>query len=100
MIIGIIGQGFVGGAVYHKFKNFYNVLTFDLDESKCNSNEDELINYLDWKNHKRKLSEPLFNLVNLLINLGSTNWYNDYEISLIYKILSNSIKRWFLFTNK
>ena len=43
MIIGIIGQGFVGGAVYHKFKNFYNVLTFDLDESKCNSNEDELI---------------------------------------------------------
>lgn len=44
MIIGIIGQGFVGSAVYHKFKNFYNVLTFDLDESKCNSSEDELIN--------------------------------------------------------
>lgn len=43
MIIGIIGQGFVGGAVYHKFKNFYNVLTFDLDESKCNSSESELI---------------------------------------------------------
>lgn len=43
MIIGIIGQGFVGGAVYHKFKNFYNVLTFDLDESKCNSSKSELI---------------------------------------------------------
>lgn len=44
MIIGIIGQGFVGTAVYHKFKNYYNVLTFDLDNSKCNSTEEELIN--------------------------------------------------------
>ena len=38
MKIGIIGQGFVGNAVYHqKFKNYYDVLTYDLDESKCNS---------------------------------------------------------------
>ena len=36
--IGIVGQGFVGNAVYQKFKNFYNVFTFDLDNSKCNSN--------------------------------------------------------------
>ena len=42
MIIGIIGQGFVGNAVYQKFKNYFNVLTFDLDNSKCNSTEDEL----------------------------------------------------------
>ena len=31
MNIGIIGQGFVGNAVYNKFKNYYNVLTFDLE---------------------------------------------------------------------
>ena len=37
MKIGIIGQGFVGNAVYQKFKNYYDVLTYDLDESKCNS---------------------------------------------------------------
>ncbi len=37
MKIGIIGQGFVGNAVYQKFKNFYDVLTFDIDNSKCNS---------------------------------------------------------------
>jgi UDPglucose 6-dehydrogenase len=43
MIIGIIGQGFVGNAIYQKFKNYYNVLTFDLDNSKCNSTEKELI---------------------------------------------------------
>lgn len=43
MIIGIIGQGFVGNAIYQKFKNYYNVLTFDLDTSKCNSTEEELI---------------------------------------------------------
>ena len=36
-MIGIIGQGFVGNAVYQKFKNYYDVLTYDLDESKCNS---------------------------------------------------------------
>lgn len=35
--IGIIGQGFVGNAVYQKFKNYYPVLTYDLDNSKCNS---------------------------------------------------------------
>lgn len=43
MTIGIIGQGFVGSAVYHKFKNFYDVLTYDLDETKCNSTEEKLI---------------------------------------------------------
>ena len=37
MKIGIIGQGFVGNAVYQKFKNYYDVLTYDIDESKCNS---------------------------------------------------------------
>ena len=43
MNIGIIGQGFVGNAVYTKFKEYYNVLTYDLDESKSNSNVSEII---------------------------------------------------------
>lgn len=42
MNIGIIGQGFVGNAVFQKFKNFFNVLTFDLVEKLCNSNFDEI----------------------------------------------------------
>jgi len=42
MNIGIIGQGFVGNAIYQRFKNYYNVLTFDLDESKCNSTRDKI----------------------------------------------------------
>ena len=37
MKIGIIGQGFVGNAIYQKFKQFYNVLTFDKVSEKCNS---------------------------------------------------------------
>ena len=37
MNIGIIGQGFVGNAVYQKFKNYYDVLTYDLDESKTDT---------------------------------------------------------------
>ena len=37
MEIGIIGQGFVGNAVYQKFKEYYDVFTYDLDKSKSNS---------------------------------------------------------------
>ena len=42
MNIGIIGQGFVGNAVYQKFKNYYNVLTYDLKAEICNSDLDEI----------------------------------------------------------
>lgn len=38
--IGIIGQGFVGNAVYQKFKNYYPIKTYDLDNSKCNSSKE------------------------------------------------------------
>ena len=43
MNIGIIGQGFVGNAVYQKFKNYYDTFTFDLDNSKSNSNLSEIL---------------------------------------------------------
>ena len=39
MKIGIIGQGFVGNAIYQKFKQYFNIKTYDLDESKSNSDE-------------------------------------------------------------
>ena len=42
MEIGVIGQGFVGNALYQKFKNYYNIKTYDLDKSKCNSTEQEV----------------------------------------------------------
>ena len=44
MNIGIIGQGFVGNAVYQKFKNFYDIKTYDLEPSKSNSTEQEVFN--------------------------------------------------------
>ncbi|MBT7622938.1 MAG: hypothetical protein HN595_00260 [Flavobacteriaceae bacterium] len=44
MNIGIIGQGFVGNAVYQKFKNFFKVYTYDIAAKLCNSSYDELIN--------------------------------------------------------
>tara|TARA_B100000963_G_scaffold239902_1_gene209834 strand:+ start:1797 stop:2621 length:825 start_codon:yes stop_codon:yes gene_type:complete len=47
MKIGIIGQGFVGKAVYQKFKKYFTVKTFDIDESKCNTTFDEVIFYSD-----------------------------------------------------
>ncbi len=42
MIIGIIGQGFVGSAIREGLKPFYEVKTFDLDESKSNSTQEEV----------------------------------------------------------
>lgn len=41
--VGIVGQGFVGSAIREGLNNFYNVLTFDIDEEKCNSNIQEII---------------------------------------------------------
>ena len=41
-MIGIIGQGFVGNAVYQKFKKYYDVHTYDLDESKSNDSRANL----------------------------------------------------------
>lgn len=43
-MIGIIGQGFVGNAVYQKFKKYYSINTYDLDSTKCNSSEQETLN--------------------------------------------------------
>ena len=34
--IGIVGQGFVGSAIYEGLKTFYDIKTYDLDESKRN----------------------------------------------------------------
>ena len=34
MKIGIIGNGFVGNAIYHNFKNNYDILIYDKDPDK------------------------------------------------------------------
>ena len=35
--VGVIGQGFVGSAIREGLKDFYDVLTYDIDDTKCNS---------------------------------------------------------------
>ena len=42
-MIGILGQGFVGNAIYEKFKKYYEIKTYDLDASKCNSTAEETL---------------------------------------------------------
>ena len=42
-MIGIIGQGFVGNAIYQKFKTFFKVFTYDLDVKKCNSTKEQVM---------------------------------------------------------
>ena len=38
--IGIIGQGFVGNALFQKFKNYYTTYSYDKNEKLSNSNLD------------------------------------------------------------
>ena len=42
-MIGIIGQGFVRNAVYQKFKNYYNIITYDLQVKLCNGTIEEIM---------------------------------------------------------
>ena len=44
MKIGIIGQGFVGNAIYQKFSKYYDVKTYDIKGMiHCNSSEQETL---------------------------------------------------------
>jgi len=43
MNIGIIGQGFVGNAVYQKFKFFFKVYTYDIVAKLCNSSYNDTL---------------------------------------------------------
>ena len=43
MNIGIVGKGFVGNAIYEGLKNFYNILVYDIDQSKSNSTIENVI---------------------------------------------------------
>jgi nucleotide sugar dehydrogenase len=45
--IGIIGQGFVGSAIRAGLNNFYDILTYDIDESKCNSTQENICKKAD-----------------------------------------------------
>ena len=45
--MGIVGQGFVGTAIKEGIGTYYNILTYDLDNSKCNSNLDEVVEKCD-----------------------------------------------------
>lgn len=41
--IGVIGQGFVGNAIYQKFKSFFPVYTYDLKNELCNSDFETIV---------------------------------------------------------
>ena len=41
--IGIVGQGFVGNAIYQKFSKYYDIKTYDIDKTKCNATKTRLI---------------------------------------------------------
>ncbi len=41
--VGIVGQGFVGSAIREGLETYYEILTYDLDEQKCNSSLNDII---------------------------------------------------------
>ena len=47
MNIGIIGQGFVGTAIYEGLKNYYHIGTYDIDQSKSNTTLEKLVIFSD-----------------------------------------------------
>ena len=47
MNIGIIGQGFVGYAIYEKFKNYFTVRTYDVIRNRCTHNYKEVVDNSD-----------------------------------------------------
>ena len=46
-MIGIVGQGFVGIPVYQKWKKYYTVQTYDIDENKSTSTLHNLVMMCD-----------------------------------------------------
>lgn len=46
-MIGIVGQGFVGNAVYQKWKKYYDVQTYDIDDNKSTSTLHNLVMMCD-----------------------------------------------------
>ena len=47
MKLGVIGQGFVGGAVYQGMKNYFDVSTFDINGKCTESSLFDLIEKVD-----------------------------------------------------
>lgn len=45
--IGIIGKGYVGGAMYENFKDYFSVEVYDTDESKKTMNLESLVNWAE-----------------------------------------------------
>jgi UDP-N-acetyl-D-mannosaminuronate dehydrogenase len=86
MNIGIIGQGFVGNAVYNKFKNYYNVLTFDLDKSICNSSFEEI-------NNKCKYIFVCLPTPNISLAKSTLDWSPVIDLDTGLKKTINSFKQ-------
>ena len=45
--IGVIGQGFVGSAIREGLCNFYEIFTYDIDRSRCNSTHEKVCSVSD-----------------------------------------------------
>ena len=106
-MIGIIGQGFVGNAIYQKFKNYFDVYTYDLDESKRTSGETEAMSQnivfvclptpmnsdgscstelVEWTIDKIcKLKKCKIIVVKSTISPGTTaRWNSNYDIDIVF----------------
>ena len=46
-MIGIVGQGFVGNAVFQRWKKYYTVQTYDIDDNKATSTLHNLVMMCD-----------------------------------------------------
>ena len=56
--------------------------------SRVSENENNVFMYLKWKLLYKRLPDEYFNFYKLLIQIGSKDWLKDYQVSLLYKVLS------------
>ena len=106
-MIGIIGQGFVGNAIYQKFKSYFDVYTYDLDKNKRTSSETETMSQdivfvclptpmsndgscstelVEWTIDKIcKIKKCKTIVVKSTISPGTTaRWNSNYDIDIIF----------------
>jgi len=96
-MIGIIGQGFVGNAIYQKLKHYYNIYTYDLNPQKSNSSFNKLksnseIIFICLPTPMNKDGSCNISIIEKILN--TLNKTNTYNIIIKSTVIPGTTKQW------
>ena len=94
--IGIVGQGFVGSAIRAGLENFYKILTYDLDETKCSSTHEDVclksdIVFICLPTPMRPSGECDTRILERAINRIESVCFKSYEINNPILVIKSTI---------